>query len=53
LKYEAWVELIGLTRSGRSFPLYSKGIEKYRYEYAIFLLNKDIEMVSPASLSTL
>ncbi len=30
-----------------SFPLYAKGVEKYRYEYAVFLLNKNIELVSP------
>lgn len=29
-----------------SFPLYAKGVERYRYEYAVFLLNKNIEMVS-------
>jgi hypothetical protein len=29
------------------FPLYAKGVERYRYEYAVFLLNKNIEMVSP------
>ena len=28
------------------FPLYAKGVERYRYEYAVFLLNKNIEMVS-------
>lgn len=27
------------------FPLYSKGVETYRFEYAVFLLNKDIELV--------
>lgn len=26
-----------------SFPLYAKGVERYRYEYAVFLLNKNIE----------
>jgi hypothetical protein len=29
------------------FPLYAKGVERYRYEYAVFLLNKNIEMVIP------
>lgn len=33
--------------AGDRFPLYSKGVERYRFEYAVFLLNKDIEMVSP------
>jgi len=27
------------------FPLFSKGVDTYRYEYGVFLLNKDIEMV--------
>jgi hypothetical protein len=27
------------------FPLYAKGVERYRYEYAVFLLNKNIETV--------
>lgn len=27
------------------FPLFSKGVDTYRFEYAVFLLNKDIEMV--------
>jgi hypothetical protein len=34
----------------RSFPLYSRGAEKYRFEYAVFLLNKNIELVSLALL---
>ncbi|KAF9513061.1 hypothetical protein BS47DRAFT_1344778 [Hydnum rufescens UP504] len=29
----------------RIFPLYSKGVDTYRFEYAVFLLNKDIEML--------
>ncbi|KZS90305.1 hypothetical protein SISNIDRAFT_457834 [Sistotremastrum niveocremeum HHB9708] len=29
----------------RKFPLYSKGVDTYRFEYAVFLLNKDIEML--------
>lgn len=27
------------------FPLYTRGVERYRFEYAVFLLNKNIEMV--------
>jgi hypothetical protein len=27
------------------FPLYSKGVDTYRFEYGVFLLNKDIELV--------
>lgn len=33
----------------RSFPLYAKGVDHYRFEYAVFLLNKDIEQVRFAS----
>ncbi|TDL28921.1 hypothetical protein BD410DRAFT_834933 [Rickenella mellea] len=29
----------------RMFPLYSKGVDTYRFEYAVFLLNKNIEMI--------
>ncbi|PPQ98918.1 hypothetical protein CVT24_003549 [Panaeolus cyanescens] len=29
----------------RIFPLYSKGVDTYRFEYAVFLLNKNIEML--------
>ncbi|KAI6010183.1 hypothetical protein EDC04DRAFT_2610324 [Pisolithus marmoratus] len=27
------------------FPLFSKGVDTYRFEYGVFLLNKDIEML--------
>ncbi|KAF8213707.1 hypothetical protein K438DRAFT_1106304 [Mycena galopus ATCC 62051] len=30
----------------RMFPLFSKGVDTYRFEYGVFLLNKDIELVS-------
>lgn len=30
----------------RSFPLYIKGVVRYRFEYAVFLLNKNIEILS-------
>lgn len=33
------------------FPLYAKGVERYRYEYAVFLLNKNIETVRAHSLA--
>ncbi|SPO24463.1 uncharacterized protein UTRI_03731 [Ustilago trichophora] len=36
---------ISLMSGPRAFPLYSKGMERYRYEYAAFLLNKDIEQL--------
>ncbi|KAL0576378.1 hypothetical protein V5O48_005599 [Marasmius crinis-equi] len=29
----------------RMFPLFSKGVDAYRYEYGVFLLNKDIELI--------
>ncbi|KAK0556399.1 hypothetical protein OC846_001224 [Tilletia horrida] len=36
---------ISLMNGPRAFPLYSKSVEAYRFEYAIFLLNKDIEQL--------
>ncbi|EPQ31119.1 uncharacterized protein PFL1_01308 [Pseudozyma flocculosa PF-1] len=36
---------ISIMSGPRAFPLYSKGVERYRYEYAAFLLNKDIEQM--------
>ena len=33
-----------------SFPLFSKGVDTYRFEYGVFLFNKDIEMVSFSSI---
>lgn len=36
-----------LTSAAR-FPLFSKGVDTYRFEYAVFLLNKDIELVCKA-----
>ncbi|KAF5312663.1 hypothetical protein D9619_003097 [Psilocybe cf. subviscida] len=29
----------------RMFPLYSKGVDTYRFEYGVFLLNKNIEIL--------
>jgi len=29
----------------RMFPLFSKAVDTYRFEYAVFLLNKDIELL--------
>ena len=37
---------VRLTSQKRRFPLFSKGVDTYRFEYGVFLLNKDIEMVS-------
>ncbi|KAH9819268.1 hypothetical protein DFH28DRAFT_1080523 [Melampsora americana] len=36
---------ISLIRGTRSFPLYYKGVDRYRFEYGVFLLNKDIEQM--------
>ncbi|WVQ78077.1 hypothetical protein IAT38_000158 [Cryptococcus sp. DSM 104549] len=36
---------VSVMQGPRSFPLYAKGVERYRYEYGVFLLNKDIEML--------
>ncbi|KAF0362032.1 uv radiation resistance protein [Gigaspora margarita] len=30
---------------GALFPLYSKGVDRFRFEYAVFLLNKNIEQL--------
>ena len=30
----------------RTFPLFMKGVVRYRFEYAVFLLNKNIEIIS-------
>lgn len=27
------------------FPLFSRGVDTYRFEYGVFLLNKDIELL--------
>jgi hypothetical protein len=32
----------------RTYPLYMKGVVRYRFEYAVFLLNKNIEILSNA-----
>ncbi|KAF7727018.1 hypothetical protein EC973_008132 [Apophysomyces ossiformis] len=34
---------ISLIDGPRDFPLYSKGIDRYRFEFGVFLLNKNIE----------
>ncbi|TPX39601.1 hypothetical protein SeLEV6574_g07099, partial [Synchytrium endobioticum] len=31
------------------FPLYSKGNDRFRFDYGVFLLNKDVEQVSVRS----
>ncbi|GES94096.1 UV radiation resistance protein [Rhizophagus clarus] len=42
------VQLEGLftnNQLGALFPLYAKGTDRYRFEYAVFLLNKNIEQL--------
>ncbi|OCK74919.1 UV radiation resistance-associated gene protein [Lepidopterella palustris CBS 459.81] len=37
---------ISMTTGPRTYPLYMKGVIRYRFEYGVFLLNKDIEILS-------
>ena len=39
---------ISLTAGPRTYPLFLKGAVRYRFEYGVFLLNKDIEILSNA-----
>ncbi|WWD10375.1 hypothetical protein V865_008510 [Kwoniella europaea PYCC6329] len=39
----------GVMQGPRSFPLYAKGVERFRYEYAVFLLNMNIQMLMQES----
>ena len=41
----AILDLISVMRGPRAFPLYDKGVERYRFDYGVFLLNKNIEQV--------
>ncbi|RUP24490.1 UV radiation resistance protein and autophagy-related subunit 14-domain-containing protein [Jimgerdemannia flammicorona] len=36
---------VSVMQGSREFPLYSKGVERYRFEYGVFLLNKNIEQL--------
>lgn len=36
---------VSMIRGPRAFPLYAKGVDRYRFDYGVFLLNKDIEQV--------
>lgn len=36
---------ISQMKGPKIFPLYSRGVDRYRFEYAVFLLNKDIEQI--------
>jgi hypothetical protein len=44
------LDLISVMSAPRAFPLYGKGVEKYRFDYGVFLLNKDIEQVRSSTL---
>ncbi|KAK5681782.1 hypothetical protein LTS10_006315 [Elasticomyces elasticus] len=35
----------GDERALRTYPLYSKGVPRFRFEYGVFLLNKDIQIL--------
>ncbi|KAI5474591.1 uv radiation resistance protein [Pseudohyphozyma bogoriensis] len=39
------MDLISVMRGPRAFPLYGKGVDRYRFDYAVFLLNKNIEQL--------
>ncbi|KAL1626032.1 hypothetical protein SLS56_007006 [Neofusicoccum ribis] len=39
---------ISMTTGPRNYPLFMKGAIRYRFEYGVFLLNKDIELLSNA-----
>ncbi|KAG2173753.1 hypothetical protein INT43_005173 [Umbelopsis isabellina] len=36
---------ISILQGSRNFPLYSRGVDRYRFEYGVFLLNKNIEQL--------
>jgi hypothetical protein len=36
---------ISQMKGPKIFPLYAKGVDRYRFEYALFLLNKNIEQL--------
>ncbi|KAH8547948.1 hypothetical protein BGW37DRAFT_508512 [Umbelopsis sp. PMI_123] len=36
---------ISILQGSRHFPLYAKGVDRYRFEYGVFLLNKNIEQL--------
>jgi hypothetical protein len=41
----AVVDMISMMRGPRAFPLYGRGVDRYRFDYGVFLLNKNIEQV--------
>lgn len=42
---------ISMMKGPRAFPLYGRGVDQYRFDYGVFLLNKNIEQVSSAPVS--
>ncbi|CAM0136393.1 unnamed protein product [Umbelopsis sp. WA50703] len=36
---------ISILQGSRNFPLYSRGVDRYRFEYGVFLLNKNVEQL--------
>ncbi|GAA6028909.1 hypothetical protein JCM8097_001500 [Rhodosporidiobolus ruineniae] len=38
-------DLVSMMKGPRAFPLYAKGVDEYRFDYGVFLLNKDIEQL--------
>ncbi|GAA5823932.1 hypothetical protein JCM11251_003350 [Rhodosporidiobolus azoricus] len=36
---------ISMMKGPRAFPLYGKGVDSYRFDYGVFLLNKNIEQL--------
>ncbi|CEP13861.1 hypothetical protein [Parasitella parasitica] len=41
-------DLVSLISGSREFPLYAKGVDRYRFEFGVFLLNKNIEQLMNA-----
>ncbi|GAA5991634.1 hypothetical protein JCM10908_001064 [Rhodotorula pacifica] len=36
---------ISVMKGSRAFPLFARGVERYRFDYGVFLLNKNIEQL--------
>ncbi|KAI9485278.1 MAG: hypothetical protein EXX96DRAFT_544592 [Benjaminiella poitrasii] len=41
-------DMVSLINGSREFPLYSRGVDRYRFEFGVFLLNKNIEQLMNA-----
>jgi UV radiation resistance-associated gene protein len=39
-------DMVSASTSTTVYPLFTKGVARFRFEYAVFLLNKDIEILS-------